>query len=102
MSRCPLCGGDRLSYLFAHAGTPIVRCERCGLVLRNPQPSDEELAAIYTSGYFLGDTGQGSETNRLKRETAAGYLNEIEAATGRPPRGMRLLEVGPGLGTLLS
>lgn len=101
MSRCPLCGGDRLSYLFAHAGTPIVRCERCGLVLRNPQPSDEELAAIYTSGYFLGDTGQGSETNRLKRETAAGYLNEIEAATGRPPRGMRLLEVGPGLGNLL-
>jgi SAM-dependent methyltransferase len=102
---CPLCGGERLSYLFAHAGTPagtrIVRCDRCALVLRSPQPSDAELAAIYTDSYFLGDAGEGSETNRLKRETAAGYLDLIEARTGRPPQGTRLLEIGPGLGNLL-
>ena len=101
MSRCPLCGGERLSYLFAHAGTPIDRCDRCGLVLRNPQPSDAELAAIYTDSYFLGDTGAGSETNRLKRNTAAGYLDEIESRTGVSPSGARLLEIGPGLGNLL-
>jgi SAM-dependent methyltransferase len=101
LSRCPLCGGDQLSYLFAHAGTPIVRCARCRLVLRNPQPSDEALAAIYTSDYFLGDTGADSETNRLKRSTAARYLDEIEAFSGRSPSGARLLEIGPGLGNLL-
>ena len=102
-SRCPLCGGDTLAYLFAHAGTPIVRCDRCRLMLRNPQPSDEELAAIYNSEYFLGGReGDGRETNRLKRETAAGYLDEIEAKTGRPARGTRLLEIGPGLGNLLA
>jgi SAM-dependent methyltransferase len=102
--RCPLCGGEGLRYLFAHAGTPIVRCDRCRLVLRNPQPSDAELAAIYTDSYFLGaDAGdtQVGETNRLKRETAAGYLDEIEARMGRPGPGCRLLEVGPGLGNLL-
>ena len=98
---CPLCGGERLSYLFAHAGTPIDRCDRCGLVMRNPQPSDDELAAIYTDNYFGGDSGEGSETNRLKRSTAAGYLDEIEARTGRAPRGARLIEIGPGLGNLL-
>jgi SAM-dependent methyltransferase len=96
-----LCGGEHLSYLFASAGTPIVRCDRCGLVMRNPQPSDTELAAIYTDSYFLGDSGEGSETNRLKRDTAAGYLDEIERSTGVPPHGARLLEVGPGLGNLL-
>jgi SAM-dependent methyltransferase len=101
MSRCPLCSGERLSYLFAHAGIPIERCDRCGLVLRNPQPSDAELAAIYTDRYFLGDGGEHSETHRLKRETAAGYLDEIEGRTGGRPRGARLLEVGPGLGNLL-
>ncbi len=47
-SHCPLCGGDTLLYLLAHAGTPIVRCDRCGLVLRNPQPSDAELTATCT------------------------------------------------------
>ena len=98
-TRCPLCGGETLCYLFAHAGTPIVRCDRCRLVMRNPQPSDAELHAIYTDDYFLG-AGAG-ETDRLKRETAAGYLDEIETRTARPPRGTRLLEIGPGLGNLL-
>ena len=103
MSRCPLCGGERLVYAFAHAGTPIVRCDRCRLLMRNPQPSDAELAAIYTSDYFLGAGGgqTAGETNRLKRDTAAAYLDEIEARTGVSPRGTRLLEIGPGLGNLL-
>jgi SAM-dependent methyltransferase len=104
-SRCPLCGGDRLCYLFSHAGTPIVRCSRCQLVLRNPQPSDAELSAIYTHDYFLGTSADGpaagGETDRLKRETAAEYLDEIEARTGVRPRAGRLLEIGPGLGNLL-
>lgn len=101
LTRCPLCGGEHLSYLFATAGTPIVRCDRCGLVLRNPQPSDSELAAIYTPDYFFGDSGEGSETNRLKRDTAARYLDEIEQRASVSPRGARLLEIGPGLGNLL-
>ena len=100
-TKCPLCGGDRLSYLFTHAGTPIVRCDRCRLMMRNPQPSDAELAAIYTSGYFLGGCDTASETNRLKQGTAAGYLDEIETKTALRPKGARLLEIGPGLGNLL-
>ena len=43
LSRCPLCGGEHLSYLFASAGIPIVRCDRCGLVLRNP-PSPTKIS----------------------------------------------------------
>jgi len=70
--------------------------------MRNPQPSDSELAAIYTEQYFLVP---GAEADRLKRGTAAGYLDEIEARLGMhseadAPR-RRLLEVGSGLGNLL-
>jgi len=110
LSRCPLCACERLVYQFTHLTTPVVRCGSCGLLMRNPQPSDAELAAIYTERYFLGtdatsaDDPFAREVHALKRATAAGYLDRIEAYRGWTPatrRGRRLLEVGSGLGNLL-
>lgn len=43
---CPLCSHDELAYQFNHAGVPIVRCNRCGLFMRNPQPSDARAPRI--------------------------------------------------------
>lgn len=105
---CPLCGDTRLDARFTHGATPIVQCAGCGLTMRNPQPSDEELAAIYTEHYFIDRDASGHfapDTDRLKSLTAALYLDEIEARLGvdRVSRqGLRLLEVGPGLGHLLA
>jgi SAM-dependent methyltransferase len=107
LDRCPLCSAEGLRYQFMHGATPIVRCSGCGLLMRNPQPSDAELGAIYTEHYFLGSDGPralADETNRLKRQTAAIYLDEIEAKLGvdaHGKRGLRLLELGSGLGNLL-
>lgn len=76
--------------------------------MRNPQPSDEELAAIYTERYFIDRVPGGAfnpETDRLKRETAALYLDEVEARLGvdaTSRRGLKLLEIGSGLGHLLA
>jgi len=108
LGACPLCSHEHLDYQFTHAGTPVVRCDGCGLLLRNPQPSDAELAEIYTEHYFLG-SGDGSkdliqETSRLKRATAASYLDEVEGHLGKAPAeigGLKLLEIGSGLGNLL-
>lgn len=108
LAHCALCADDRLSESFTHAGTPIVRCDGCGLVMRNPQPSNDELGAIYTEHYFIDRTPGGAfnpETDRLKQKTAAIYLDEIESrleadAGGR--RGLKLLEIGSGLGHLLA
>lgn len=67
----------------------------------NPQPSDPELAAIYSADYFLGAaTAEGrAATREMKRATARQYLAEIQryagAATGR------LLEIGCGDGDFL-
>src|SRR5436309_305771 len=43
LAACPLCAHRRLDYQFRHAGTPVVSCAGCGLLMRNPQPSDAEL-----------------------------------------------------------
>jgi SAM-dependent methyltransferase len=102
LCRCPLCDGDELIYQFTHSTTPIVRCGRCGLLMRNPQPSDSELAEIYNEEYFLVPS---AEAEGLKRSTAAGYLDEIEARLGievKGGRALRLLELGSGLGNLLA
>jgi len=111
LAACPLCGHDHLVYQFTHDTTPIVRCDGCGLLMRNPQPSDAQLAAIYTDTYFLGTAPSGAAANEferevhaLKRATAAGYLDRVEAYRGWTPetrRGKKLLEVGSGLGNLL-
>jgi len=93
-STCPLCGGEKLSYLFAHAGTPIVRCDRCRLVFRNPQPSDDELAAI--DARVVGGTGQA---DRPDPETAAAWLDEIDARP-RAASGTRRLHLDRGLDAL--
>ena len=107
LARCPLCDAEGLRYQFTHGATPIVCCSGCGLLMRNPQPTDSELGAIYDEHYFLGSDGPqalADETGRLKRLTAAVYLDEIEAKLGvdvQGRRGLRLLEVGSGLGNML-
>ena len=107
---CPVCASDTLAYQFTHQSTPIVRCDRCGLLMRNPLPSDADLAAIYSETYFLGSddrADQGAfadQVHALKRATATGYLDRIEDYRGWTPvtrRGRTLLEVGSGLGNLL-
>src|SRR5262245_21065474 len=98
---CPLCRHEQLVYQFTHDVSPIVRCDGCSLLLRNPQPSDAQLAAIYTDTYFLGASTTGTEkfaheVDALKRATAIGYLERIENHRGWSPdtrRGKRLLEV---------
>ncbi len=112
LEACPLCGHDHLVYQFTHEITQIVRCDGCSLLMRNPQPSDAQLAAIYTDTYFLGtSSAQQSDTDAfeeevhaIKRATAAGYLDRVEAYRGWTPqtrRGRRLLEIGSGLGDML-
>src|ERR1700730_11801033 len=112
LTACPLCRGSTLTYQFRRATTPIVRCERCSLMMRNPQPSDAELAAIYTDSYFLSTVPPGvdsrggfdREVDALKRATAVGYLDAVESRRhhgGPRPTHARLLEVGSGLGNLL-
>jgi glycosyltransferase involved in cell wall biosynthesis/2-polyprenyl-3-methyl-5-hydroxy-6-metoxy-1,4-benzoquinol methylase len=98
---CHVCKGVRIYYLFSACGYRVVRCSDCGLVFLNPQPSDDELARIYSANYFLGsDSETGRNTvSEIKQATAQLYLAEIRRYHGLESG--RLLEVGCGEGDFL-
>jgi 2-polyprenyl-3-methyl-5-hydroxy-6-metoxy-1,4-benzoquinol methylase len=98
---CLVCQGAKLYYLFSVLDHRIVRCDDCGLLFINPQPSDDELARIYGADYFLGgDTETGRRTvSEIKQATARLYLSEIRRYRGS--QSGRLLEVGCGDGDFL-
>jgi 2-polyprenyl-3-methyl-5-hydroxy-6-metoxy-1,4-benzoquinol methylase len=99
LTECRICLSDRLRYAFSRDGLRLEQCEDCGLLFQNPQPSDEELAKIYSQNYFLaGDTDTDRAiTAGMKHRTAELYLNLIRGYAA----GGRLLEVGCGEGDLL-
>ena len=86
---------------FSTAGCRVVRCDDCGLVFLNPQPSDDELARIQNKNYCLGnDSEDGRQAaSGLKEATARRYLSEIRRYHGS--QSGRLLEVGCGEGDFL-
>ena len=98
---CHVCGGARFYYLFSAADYRLVRCDDCGLVFLNPQPSDDELARIYNADYFLGSNAEKSSqaVGVIKQATARLYLSEISRYCG--PDSGRLLEIGCGDGDFL-
>jgi SAM-dependent methyltransferase len=100
-SDCPICASRRLRYAFSHEGYRIARCADCAVMFSNPQPSDEDLTAIYNADYFLGaDSAEGrAATREMKRATARQYLAEIQRYCGA--KSGRLLEVGCGDGDFL-
>ncbi len=102
MLECRLCGSDRLRYAFSRGALRLEQCEDCDLLFQNPQPSDAELAKIYSEHYSLsGDSPEDrAMTARMKRGTAELYLEILRGYTGGP-RGA-LLEVGCGDGDFLA
>ena len=79
---CPVCSTSDFHARFAINDNAIETCAACGLVLQNPQPSDNELAAIYGNHYFIGSSDNdryASQFEVVKRATARLQLGEIDA-----------------------
>jgi 2-polyprenyl-3-methyl-5-hydroxy-6-metoxy-1,4-benzoquinol methylase len=92
---CNLCGAAFAAApaeLFAKDGHPIVRCPRCGLVLRATLPARAELDEIYGRTYFGGG---GSSL----REGYLDYVGDADVhrtnARARLRRLAALVEAGP-------
>jgi len=104
---CPVCQSPAFSRRSSPEGMVIESCTGCGLLVQNPQPSDEQLAAIYGSNYFIGsakDDRLSSQFDLVKRATASLQLDEIAAylsKRGQTATGLSVLEVGCGHGNML-
>lgn len=84
----------------------MVRCEGCGLLHRNPRPSDDALDAYYDHEYYAGDADFSYADERRHearvRVKAAGRLQRVDellAAAGIETR--RVLELGSAFGVVL-
>lgn len=98
---CPVCNGPRSYYLFSSSVYRVVRCQDCGLVFLNPQPSDNELRRISSEQYSRGSNSEAERAavSNMKRATASLYLSKISRYS--PTSAGRLLEIGCGDGDLL-
>lgn len=85
---CHVCEGTRIYYLFSSADYRVVRCEDCGLIFQNPQPSEADSNAI-----------NGSDSSAASSPTDAGFLQRVSRYHGAA-RG-RLLHIRCGDGELL-
>ncbi len=99
---CHLCKSERIYYLFTISGNRAVRCEDCGLVFLNPQPSEEELTQIHRTGNLAEENREAGypASSEVKRAAAGLYLSEIRRYRGAEPG--RLLEIGCGDGDFLA
>lgn len=102
VSSCTVCGSRKLRYAFLLKEHRIVRCDDCGLMFVNPQPSDDTVNRIYGSEYFFlsSDEDGRCHVETLKKSTADTYLDILIG--DKHPNSETLLEIGCGNGDFLS
>ncbi|MEM6961975.1 MAG: hypothetical protein AAF550_09585, partial [Myxococcota bacterium] len=106
---CPACGSRIARPLFPKERPWILRCDTCGLTRAEPQPSDDELEAIYDEHYYeqFGFVARNQDDRALsttKRATYGRLLSQLQThlpKEARQPESVRprhLLDIGCGLG----
>lgn len=105
---CKICGSPRLrqrpfGYEFHGRWLQAWGCDDCGIIFIHPQPTAEELTALYSKEYFEGDFRCGHEgryfdTQTLDRLSDTRMIREIKQFI---PSG-RFLEIGCAGGAFLN
>jgi len=113
MSQCSMCGSDRATLLLRQTDRlyrtttkefGVVRCQQCGLIRLNPQPTPDELRQYYPENYwFAPDRSVVARLEEMYRRTVLqGHVRFVaRALRGSPARGP-LLDVGCGGGLFLA
>lgn len=94
--RCP-CGSEPASQEPAVRKTSIERCRTCGLLVRTPMPSAQELAQWYGDGYWR--RYRAEQVGSARQNLYAHALQWLGAHRSRP--GV-LVDVGCGGGAFLA
>lgn len=99
---CNLCGGTETAHVAQNCGLRVVRCDHCGLVFVNPQPTAAAILEYHAaqdlmmrkgwSSYFQHSSDQLKELWDERLEDVKRWINRGE---------VRLLDVGCGPGEFL-
>ncbi len=112
---CAHCGSlrSRVRYTFSDVDKVILECASCHLMVLDPIPSEEELHAVYSEGYFENENLTQSDVSKVygyvdyiserinkqkNYSTICRTLQRLIVPAHRPPR---LLDYGCGLGFFL-
>ena len=96
---CTLCGATGSRRLFAKFGRGFYRCPACAIEYLAPQPTDEELAALYTEDYY-GSWGLADDFDAVRSMKLATFGGKL-ALVERFAKPGRLLDIGCATGFLL-
>lgn len=97
---CSLCGASRIKKKFSKLGRDYYSCADCGLVFIHPQPSDDELRAIYTKDYYAPWFSSGSGEALVRRSKTMSFSGWLDRAEKFGHRG-RILDIGCAFGLFL-
>lgn len=101
--KCILCGAvDRFERRYEKSGYAIVICSACNLCQLDPQPTPEQLAAVYTEAYFASSVdgvGYGDYAAQ-EQEYLETFAEDVRRISSFVPEGS-VLDVGCGYGYFL-
>ncbi len=97
--KCNLCGMNTNSELLSINSISIIRCQKCGLVYVNPQPSGHKTLEIYEKEYFDGSNKANFlSESELYLSRFTDKLGQIERLAGIKGK---LLDIGCAVGHFL-
>lgn len=103
---CDLCGCESYQVFASkgRGGVPIqtVICDQCGLVYTNPRMTDEENARWYKTNYWGDYKSQQAPDEKFFQRRLPKIREIFSQVKGRLPEGAKVLEIGCGVGALLS
>ena len=75
LTACPVCSAalDGVKTVHVRVSDRLVRCVDCGTVFATPQPSDEELQALYLTEYY-NESNTRADADRKEEEQVARVL----------------------------
>jgi 2-polyprenyl-3-methyl-5-hydroxy-6-metoxy-1,4-benzoquinol methylase len=94
---CGVCGNTLFLLIFKKDSLSYEKCSNCDLIRIHPQPTDEELDAIYQNGYYEAWGGSENAFRIMKRKTFSSILGRLPK---KKEKG-RLLDIGAATGILM-
>jgi 2-polyprenyl-3-methyl-5-hydroxy-6-metoxy-1,4-benzoquinol methylase len=98
MKECEVCKNLEIKPLFVKDGYPYQKCPKCGLIRIYPQPTDEQLDAIYNGGYYDNWGKDESIFIDMKKKTFSKILELLPAIENGKNK---LLDIGAATGILM-